>query len=180
MNERVVFLPLALLLSTLAQAQTFQIDSARSKAEFDIRNMLVAQTHGTMKNVSGDVILDEANPSASKVTATVDPSTVDTGTPKRDDHLKTADFFDVAKFAAIRFESTEVVRTKDHAYTVKGTLTMHGVSKPVTLEATVSGQGAERHVVATGVLSRKEFGVGSSITIADEAKVTLDVTLVAR
>jgi polyisoprenoid-binding protein YceI len=170
-----------LFLPTWASAQSYAIDPAHSTASFDIKNLLIATVHGTVSGITGAVVIDDAHLDTAKVEARLDVSTVATGNDKRDAHLKTADYFDVAKFPAITFNSTRVTRTAEGQYQVQGALTIHGVSKGVTLDVSLPpGAGFSRRATATLVVARKEFGITSgSIMVGDDATVALDIALVA-
>ena len=105
---------------------------------------------------------DEANPANSKITATVDVRTITTGVEERDAHLKSPDFFDVAKYPAITFASTAVSRSSATSYAVTGNLSMHGVTQSVTLAVTASppfnhAGGIRRGIEATTSVNRKDF-----------------------
>ncbi|HNC30593.1 MAG TPA: YceI family protein, partial [Cyclobacteriaceae bacterium] len=113
--------------------------------------------------------------------------TVDTNVERRDSHLKSPDFFDAAKYPAITFKSTSFTKTGDKSYKVVGDLTMHGVTKPVTLEATLTGtatgRGGKKLVgfKVTGTVNRIEFGVGSSNPgQGDEVTVTAKTEFAAQ
>lgn len=173
---------------TAASAQTtsWKIDPSHSGVEFQIKHLGVSTVRGSFSHPSGVVILDEKDMSKSHVDATIDATTVNTNEAKRDDHLKSADFFNVAQFPKLTFKSTSV-KTVDGKLQMIGDLTLAGVSKPVTLlldgpappqkgmgGATVSG------FSATGTLSRKDFNFGSkygSPVLGDEVKFTIDLEM---
>ena len=113
-----------------AQAKDYKIDPNHSEADFSIKHLAISTVHGSMHGVTGTVHFDPADISKMSVEATIDVSTVDTGVAARDTHLKSADFFDVAKFPTMTFKSTSVKKAGDH-YDVMGDLTLHGVTKPV-------------------------------------------------
>ena len=150
--------------------------------------MAISTVHGSFHGVSGVVTFDPANLSKSSVTATIDVSTVDTGVTPRDNHLKSPDFFDVAKFPTIAFKSTSVVKAGDH-YDVTGDLTIHGVTKSVVLkleepskEQIGMDKKAHRGFTATVTINRKDFGLSFAGTSAsgdavlgDDVKIELDV-----
>ncbi|MFL6262467.1 MAG: YceI family protein [Thermoanaerobaculia bacterium] len=133
----------AAVLTTLAalplRADTFAIDPGHSEVSFQIRH-LVSQVRGRFNDFSGTVQLDPKNLPGSAVDFRIKAASIDTGNPDRDKHLRTADFFDVEKFPEITFKSESVKATGKDKYNVTGTLTMHGVSKKVTLPVTYGGQ----------------------------------------
>jgi polyisoprenoid-binding protein YceI len=171
---------------TLAGAQTsnWKLDPAHSSADFSIRHMGLSNVHGHFGNVNGTVVLDEKDITKSKVNATVDTTTVDTGNTQRDTHLKSADFFDVAKFPTMTFVSKEIT-SKDGKLEMSGDLTMHGVTKTVSLDLEgptaemKTPMGVRRGFSATTSIHRADFGLtfGSGM-LGDDVKVTLDVELV--
>ena len=180
----------ALLLCTgtaLAQTSTWTVETAHSGAEFSIRHLGVSNVHGKIGGMTGTVLWDEADPAKSRVEASLDASTVDTGEPKRDAHLKSETFFDAAKYPKIIFRSTAVKRTGDGKLQLIGNLTLGGQTKPITLD--VDGPAAPQTQAngktlsgfsATGVLSRENFNFGQDAkfkppVLGDEVKFTIDL-----
>jgi polyisoprenoid-binding protein YceI len=135
-------------------------------------------------------MLDEASPANSKITATIAVSSITTGVEERDTHLKSPDFFDVAKYPAITFVSTSVSKSSATSYSVTGDLTMHGVTRPVTLAVTASppfnhAGGIRRGIEATTSVNRKDFGLrwefpgeGPGVVVGDDIQITIDAELV--
>jgi polyisoprenoid-binding protein YceI len=113
-------------------ATVYDIDPAHSSAHFSVRHMMITNVRGEFTKVSGTVTFDPDNPGASQVEATIDVASLHTREEQRDAHLKSADFFDVAKFPEIKFVSKSVERLGDGEHSVKGDLTIHGVTKEVT------------------------------------------------
>ena len=187
------------LLLTLAaaaglQAATYEIDSAHSSANFKIRHLMISNVRGAFSKVSGTVNFDPKNLAASKVDATVDVNTVNTREEKRDGHLKSPDFFDVAKFPAMTFKSKKFTSAGAGKYKVTGDLTIHGVTKEVVLDlADVTpeskGMAGETRIggQASTKINRKDFGLtwnktmdGGGVVVGDEVEVTLDLELVKK
>lgn len=180
--------------SVLSQAQNsnWKIDPAHSGAEFSIRHMGMTNVHGKFGNVNGTVMLDEKDFTKSQVNATVDVTTVDTGVEKRDAHLKSPDFFDVAKYPSMTFVSKQITGSGD-AYHVIGDLTMHGVTKSVDLsmdkpgkeQVGMDGKSIHRGFSATTTIHRQDFGLiwngtlkSGDNMLGDDVKVELDVEIV--
>ena len=182
---------IALVLATVAipaLAADYSIDSAHSAAQFSVRHLMVSNVRGEFSKVTGKVAYDDATPAATTVEASVDVSTVSTREPQRDGHLKSPDFFDVAKFPEFTFKSTGVKKT-GQGLDVAGNLTIHGVSKPVVLH--VSGITKEikdpfgllrRGATATTVINRKDYGIswnkdldGGGVVVGEEVTITLDI-----
>src|SRR5262245_10317466 len=113
---------------------TYQIDPAHSGVHFSVRHLMVSNVRGTFSGVQGTVVYDSANPSATQVDASVDVNTLSTGDEKRDGHLKSPEFFDVATYPTVTFKATRTEKTDDADFKVTGNLTIHGVTREVTLE----------------------------------------------
>ncbi|HYJ32004.1 MAG TPA: YceI family protein [Candidatus Binatia bacterium] len=154
----------ALLVSTAAQAAptTWTIDPNHSNVTFTIRHFFSKVT-GSFTKFSGSVVYDPANPGASSAKAEIDAASINTSNDRRDGHLRSPDFFDVAKYPTLTFESTKV--TADGSkLKIEGNLTMHGVTKPVTLEGEFLGAGPAMGGQRAGFeastkVDRKDFGI---------------------
>lgn len=166
------------------------IDTKHSGATFTVKHMMVSNVPGQMGGITGTITYDGKNVDGLKVNAKLDPSTINTSEAGRDEHLRGSDFFDVAKYPAITFESTGVVPVMAGGFKLAGKLTMHGVTKNVELN--VDGpteifkdkkKGVER-VGASGstTINRKEFGMNynnvldnGGVAVSDEVKITLNL-----
>ena len=153
----------ALAFAADAKATSWIIDPNHSSVGFSIRH-LFSKVPGAFDKFSGTLEYDPANPTAASVKVEIDPASIDTKTQKRDDHLRSSDFFDVAKFPTMTFQSTKVTKGDGNALSVEGNLTMHGVTKPVTLAVTFLGAGPalggqRAGFEATTKIDRKEFGI---------------------
>jgi len=169
-------------------AEEYKIDSAHSRAHFTVRHMMVSNVRGEFSKVTGTVSYDQANPAAIRIDASIDATTINTSEAKRDDHLRSADFFDVAKFPTITFKSKSARQTAD-GLEVTGDLTMHGVTKEVVLNMeTPSAEmkdargGSRRGSSATTKLNRKDFGLNwnraleaGGVTVGDQVSITIDI-----
>jgi polyisoprenoid-binding protein YceI len=154
----------ALTMASPALADTWVVDKVHSETGFQIRH-LVGKVRGHFNDFAGTIVADPAHPEAASVEFTVRTGSIDTANEGRDKDLRSPNFFDVEKFPDLTFKSTKVRATaKDH-YDVTGTLTMHGVSKEITLPVTFLGTvkdpwGNERAGFETAVtLNRKDFGI---------------------
>jgi polyisoprenoid-binding protein YceI len=181
---------MALLLAAApaALAQSYTIDGAHSKAQFSVRHMMVSNVRGEFTKMKGTVVYDEKNPAAIKIDATIDVASINTGEPKRDEHLKSPDFFDVAKYPTITFRSKSARKTAN-GLAVTGDLTIHGVTKEVVLQ--VEGPSPEvrdpwgnlrRGATATTKINRKDFGLTwnaaletGGVVVGEEVSITIDV-----
>lgn len=183
----VLALCLAAALPVSAATETYAIDPSHSQVTFNIRH-IVSLFNGRFNKVSGTIVLDRDDLSTAKITAEVDAASIDTANDNRDDKLRSADYFDTATYPVMSFQSTEVVPKEMGKATVKGTLTMHGVTKPVELDAEIlgfepDGRGGTRggFVGRTQVL-RSDFGiawdasqVGAKLALGNEVEVILQI-----
>jgi polyisoprenoid-binding protein YceI len=165
----------------------WKIDSNHSAAQFTVRHLMVSNVRGEFGNVRGTIVFDDADASKTKIEATIDATTVNTRVAGRDEDLRSANFFDVAKYPEITFRSTAVRAAGDDRFSVTGDLTIHGVTRAVTLDVESAppvkdARGGERRgAEATTKLSRKEFGVaGDPGIVGDEVKVTIDLEAVRK
>ncbi|HZP06057.1 MAG TPA: YceI family protein [Terracidiphilus sp.] len=170
-----------------AQTSTWVPDKAHSEVDFSILHMSLTHVHGRFGGIGGSIVLDEADVTKSTVNITIDVSTVDTGVTSRDNDLKGANYFDVAQFPTATFVSTSVAKSSG-GLTVAGNLTLHGVTKPVTLEVEgpsgpVNGMDHKPHAgySATTTIDRTDFGVGAKVPAAmvgTEVKLSIDLDAV--
>lgn len=143
----------------------WQFDGAHSEVGFAVKHMMVSTVRGRFRAFSGEIALDEQQPSASRVNVTIDLNSVDTGNEMRDNHLRGADFFDVAQYPVATFVSTRIEDRGAGEYRVLGNLTLHGVTREIPLNLEVEGphrdmSGQRRlGLTLTGSLNRKEFGL---------------------
>ncbi len=179
----------AVVAAAPALADVWKIDASHSSAQFSVTHLMISTVRGAFGTMSGTVEYDGKSVASVKVDVTIDATTVSTNNEKRDTHLKSADFFDVAKFPTLTFKSTKVVPGPDGAFKLVGNLTMHGVTKEVTLEVTapspvVKGMRGEPRVAAsaTAKINRQDFGVkwnsdldGGGVVVSDTVKITLDI-----
>jgi polyisoprenoid-binding protein YceI len=177
----------------LTKITTWEIDPAHSSANFSVRHMMIAKVHGGFSKLSGSLRLDTKNIANSFVEAKIDAANIDTREPKRDEHLRGADFFDVAKYPTISFRSKKV-REQGGAFLVIGDLTMHGVTAEVPL--IVEGLDAEIKdpwgnikigATATTKIRRKDFGLTwnavletGGVVVGEEVTITLDIQFIKK
>jgi polyisoprenoid-binding protein YceI len=183
---------LVLILASAAQAQTWSLDASHSAAHFAVRHMMVSTVRGDMGKVTGTVTFDGKNLSAATVEATIDTTGIDTREPKRDAHLKSADFFDVVTYPTITFKSKRITPNADGSFRVVGDLTLHGVTKETTLDVealrpAIKDQGGNTRsgTTATTRINRQDYGVkwsraldGGGLVVGDDVAITIDVELV--
>ena len=170
----------------LPQVTKWELDPENSSVTFAVKHAKFTNVRGMFQKPSGTVVLDEATPANSTVNATIDVKSVTTGVDERDTNLKSPEFFDANAYPTITFASTGVTKSGDGSYSVAGNLTMHGVTKPVTLAATASPPfehfgTTRRGIEATTTVNRKDFGVGAStwnLIVGDSVTITIDAELV--
>jgi polyisoprenoid-binding protein YceI len=163
-SASILALTLAVATAASAAPATWTIDQNHSQVGFSVRHFF-SKVPGTFSKFSGSVVYDPQKPENSSVKADIDPSSIDTKNEKRDNHLRSEDFFDVAKFPTLTFVSTKVTSAGKDKLKVDGNLTMHGVTKPVTLDVTFLGAGPSREgeqrsgFEAKTTVNRKDFGI---------------------
>lgn len=167
-----------------AQTTTWVPDKAHSEVDFSILHMSLSNVRGHFGNIGGTVALNSADITKSTVNITIDVTTVDTGVSARDNDLKSANFFDVAQFPTATFVSTSVAKSAS-GLTVNGNLTLHGVTKPVTLQVQgptgpVPGMDKKPHsgFSATTTLKRTDFGIATKYptsVVGDDVSLTIDL-----
>lgn len=158
--------PLALVLAALPSfAATWVIDDAHTTVGFSVKHMMVTEQKGAFDKFKGTLELDDKDVTKSKVDVEIDVASINTKNAKRDDHLKSPEFFDAAKFPKITFKSTKIEKA-GAGFKVTGDLSMHGVTKPVVLDvAALSDEykdpwgGSHRGTTAKATVARKDFGL---------------------
>jgi polyisoprenoid-binding protein YceI len=175
-----------------AQATNWRIDPLHSSAQFSVRHMMISTVRGQFGGVKGNIIYDSKNPAASSVEATIDCTTVNTGEPKRDADLKSAEFFDVAHYPVMKFKSESVESAGPGKLTVTGNLTINATTRRMAID--VEGptppikdtQGREKIGVSGAVkISRKSFGIlynpvmeSGGVAVSDEVSIILELELI--
>ncbi len=194
MKKNLLSLALAAALGTAslpALAETWTVDNSHSTVGFAVRHMMVSNVKGTFDKFTASIDGSPADPGSAKISATIEVASVNTREPKRDDHLRAADFFDAAKFPLMTFTSTKVEKVSATKAKVTGDLTLRGVTKPVTLDVeytpVVKSPWGKSVVgaTATGKINRQDFGVSFSKTleaggllVGDEVTIQLELELV--
>lgn len=157
----------ALLLGSFqapAQAAEYKIDPAHSFVEFRIQHLGYSWLYGRFNDVSGSYTYDADNPGDSRINVQIDPAGVDTNHAKRDKHIRSEDFLSVDEFPDASFQSTGYEGTAEEG-TLKGELTLHGVTRPITIDVKKLGEGKDpwggyrSGFVGTTTINRKDFGI---------------------
>jgi polyisoprenoid-binding protein YceI len=177
-----------------APAAAWQIDSAHSAAQFAVRHMMVSTVRGQFNKLSGVVNWDGKTFATASVEIAIEAASIDTRESKRDDHLRSADFFDVEKFPTITFKSTRIEQAGEGRLRMTGDLTLRGVTRPVVFDVAgptpaIKDTGGNSRVgaTATATINRKEFGLvwnraldSGGVVVGDEVSLTVDVELRSR
>jgi polyisoprenoid-binding protein YceI len=174
-----------------AQASTWEMDASHTSIGFSVRHMMVSTVKGQFEKVKGTLELDDKDVTKSKVEVSIDLASVNTHEAKRDGHLKSPDFFDVAKYPTATFKSTKVQKAGKNKLKVTGDLSLHGVTKPVVLDVDGPSEAFKtpygttvRGVSATGKIDRKDFGIvyntvldNGGVAVGNEITLELNVEL---
>jgi polyisoprenoid-binding protein YceI len=167
--------------------RTLQIDKAHSEATFQVRHLLT-KVRGRFADFAGTIAFDEQAPAASSVSLTIQATSIDTNEPQRDQHLRSADFFEVETYPTLTFTSTSIAPKGGNDYAVVGDLTIHGVTKPVTLAVSYVGAAKDPWgntkygFEAETTINRKDFGLtwnaaleAGGFLVGDEVKISVSV-----
>lgn len=185
MKKLLLLLVAAALCGSLTNAradETYKIDPVHSSISFKVRH-LFSYVKGNFRKFEGTITVDSEHPENSSVKATIDVASIDTGNEKRDADLRSSDFFDTAKYPTIVFKSKSVKRTGDESGDIVGDLTIHGVTKEVTLHGKLLGKGAGMggkqvsgwELSLAEPIKRSDYGLNWSKTIEGTAVVGQDV-----
>lgn len=173
--------------ATASKTGTWVVDPGHSRVEFQVKHLGIATVRGHFSEFEGILELGDE----SKARGSVAVATVDTNESKRDEHLRSPDFFDVEQYPRMEFESTAIEAVGDDTFEIKGDLTLHGVKRPIVLDAEISGPerdpwGGERvGVEVTGTLDRKDYGMtfnqalgSGNVLVSDKVKLSLEIEAV--
>jgi polyisoprenoid-binding protein YceI len=160
------------------QAATWNIDPVHSEVGFSVRHMMVSKVRGRFTKFSGQLVTAE-NPLESSVTAEIDLASINTGQEQRDQHIQSADFFEVETYPTMTYKSTGI-RVEDGEYVLDGDLTLKGVTKNVPLRLELQGFGEDPYggyragFTATGEINRRDFNVNFSAPMQNGGAVVAD------
>jgi polyisoprenoid-binding protein YceI len=183
---------IALSLPALAFATSWNIDPEHSNVGFKVRHLMVSNVKGSFEKNKGVVDINDKDITKSKVEVTIDTASINTNVQKRDEHLRSADFFDVAKFPTMTFVSKKVAKAGKDKLKVTGDLTLHGITKEVVLD--VEGPSLEskdpwgnirRGATANTKINRKDFGLvwnkaleTGGVAVGEEVTITLEIEMI--
>jgi polyisoprenoid-binding protein YceI len=175
---------LALVSFVVLDAGSWSLDAGHSRLGFTVKHMEISETVGQFDKFDVKIATPNADFSDATIELTAEAKTVNTYLSMRDDHLRSADFFDVEKHPTITFKSTSVKKAKGNNYVIKGDFTMHGVTKTVVLAGVHNGTTKNRAgadlagLKISGLIKRSEYGVGVSMpnsVVADEIYLNADL-----
>ncbi len=185
---------IALALPTFAFATTWTIDPDHSNVGFKVRHLMVSNVKGNFDKHTGTVEINDKDITKSKIEVSIDTNSINTNVQKRDEHLRSADFFDVAKYPAMTFVSKKVAKASKDKLKVTGDLTLHGITKQVVLD--VEGPTKEskdpwgnirKGATATTKINRKDFGLvwntaleTGGVAVGEEITITLEIEMIKK
>ncbi len=181
------FFGLTVLWVAVAGAQTYEVDPAHSSVVFSVKHLNVGIVYGRFNRIKGTILVDEAQVQKSSVRLEIAADSIDTGVPDRDKHLMSPDFLSARQFPTISFQSTAVQRAGKDSVRVTGNLTLHGVTRPITVTVRQVGQGKgmkgefRRGFHATFRIKRSDFGMTFMLNgVSDEVNIIVAVEAVQK
>ena len=169
----------------------WSLDLSHCSLDFSLKHMMISTVRGTFQQFEADIDADPTDLTTADVTFTIDASSIDTRDANRNEHLKSADFFEVEKYPHITFHKTSIARTSDDEYTMTGDLSMHGVTQPVTFRVTAEGQGKDpwgnerAGFSAETSINRKDYGLHwnamletGGVLVGEQVKIALHLSAV--
>lgn len=185
---------LALVLPAFAFASTWTIDADHSNVGFKVRHLMVSNVKGSFEKHTGTVEIDDKDITKSKVEVSIDVNSINTNVAKRDEHLRSADFFDVAKYPTMTFTSKKVAKAGKDGLKVTGDLTLHGVTKQVVLDVDAISKESKdpwgnirRGTTATTKINRKDFGLvwnkaleTGGVAVGEEITIALEIEMIKK
>lgn len=189
-----IFTLIAFALPSLALASTWNIDPDHSSVGFKVKHLMVSNVNGNFNKHTGVVEIDDKDITKSTVQVTIDTNSINTNVQKRDEHLRSADFFDVAKYPTMTFVSKKVAKNGKDKLKVTGDLTLHGVTKEVVLD--VEGPSVEskdpwgnirKGATATTKINRKDYGLAwnaaletGGVVVGDDVNIILEIEMIKK
>lgn len=169
----------------------WNVDTVHSTIGFSVRHMMISNVKGTFNEFDGNIELDPTDLTDASIEFTIDASSVDTRMPDRDDHLRSADFFDVENHPNLTFKATEIKKTSEDNYDMTGDFTIRGTTKPVTFDITFEGMAKDpmsgdeaAGFTGSTKINRKDFGLTwntaletGGFVVSDEVKINIEIQL---
>ena len=190
--KRIFLVILLMMVPHFALAATWKIDPAHTAVEFKVRHLMVSWVKGVFTNVDGTVVIDETDLTKSNVKIVIDTASVNTNNQKRDDDLRSSNFFEVATYPVMTFVSKKVVVANGQPAKIVGDLTIRNVTREVELEVEESSQtvtdpwgNTRRGATASTEINRKDYGLtwnkvleAGGVMVGDEVRISLEVELI--
>jgi polyisoprenoid-binding protein YceI len=184
--KKIILISGAMIIANTATiAQTWSLDKAHAKLGFAITHMKISEVEGSFKNFDVKVNSSKADFTDAQIELKADINSINTDNNSRDEHIKGADYFDAAQYPTLLFKSSSIKKIDSKNYTVTGTLTLHGISKNITLNAKLNGVGENpmsKKTMAgfkiTGIVKRSDFKIGEeSMMLGDEVALSSNIEL---
>jgi polyisoprenoid-binding protein YceI len=182
----------SLLIGSSAFAANYTLDSSHGEVGFSVKHLMISNVKGNFSKFKGGFEFDAAKKELKNISVEIDAASVSTNEPKRDEHLKSPEFLDTAKFGQMTFKGEKAEFKGDKPVKVSGTLTLHGVSKPVTLDIDYGGTAVDpwgNHRVAftaSTTIKRKDYGLtwnkqldGGGVVVGDDVKINIESEAIA-
>ena len=183
-----------LAIPAFASASTWNIDPDHSNVGFKVRHLMVSNVKGSFDKHSGTIDINDKDITKSKVEVTIDTTSINTNVQKRDEHLRSADFFDVAKYPTMTFVSKKVAKAGEDKLKITGDLTLHGVTRQVVLDVDGLSKDSKdpwgnirRGATASTKINRKDFGLvwnkaleTGGVTVGEEVTITLEIEMIKK
>lgn len=164
------------------------VDSTHSSVDFSVKHMMIAKVKGTFHKFEANIVADPFDLTSADIQFIIDLNSIDTRNSDRDNHLRSADFFDIEKYPTLTFQATAVTKTDDGEYSITGDLSLHGVTRSEKFAATFEGAGKDPWgnekvgYSATGSLKRSDYGLTynaaletGGVLIGDEVKISIEI-----
>lgn len=175
--------------TTLTPTGSWKVDPAHSSVTFQVKHMMIATVRGRFDEFEGTLTTDQAG--GLRAEGIIRAASINTNEARRDEHLRSADFFEAETYPEIRFASTGIEHVKNDVYRVSGTLTIKDVTRPIELEAQAEGTGQDpwgnerAGVTATGEINRTHFGLrwnqaleAGGVLVGDKVRLAIDISAV--
>ncbi|MGB4771639.1 MAG: YceI family protein [Chitinophagaceae bacterium] len=174
---KIIFVIAACLAAQLLHAQTLKADASKSKVSFSIKNFGL-KTDGSLTGLQGNLEMDPVNAQPKSISLSVDANTINTDNKMRDNHLRKADYFDVAKYPRLTFSATSFSKTAN-GYLVIGTLTIKGTTKNIEVNCSATKDGGGMLFKGSFPINRRDFKVGGgSISLSDDLTVNFQIQFI--
>ena len=190
--KRLFIITLLVMIPHLALASTWKIDPAHTTVEFKIRHLMISWVKGVFTEVQGSAVINESDLTKSSVQIQIKTASLNTNNKKRDDHLRSPEFFDVATYPVMTFVSKKVVVAEGQPVEIVGDLTIHGVTRKVVLEVEDFSQtvtdpwgNTRRGATASTKINRKDYGLtwnkaleAGGVVVGDEVRISLEIEFI--